>query len=114
MINIYELDLNPLPFERISQGLKTIEMRLNKNGRDNISNGDFIIFKNNKSGEKIKVIVTSVSKFSSFEELYKSYPKNRLGYRNDEKADPRDMLAYYKEEDIRKYGVLAIEIKLVK
>ena len=108
------MDLNPLPFERISHGLKTVEMRLNKNGRDKISNGDFIIFKNNKSGEKIKVIVTSVSKFSSFEELYNSYPKNRLGYRNDEKADPRDMLAYYKEKDIRKYGVLAIEIKLVK
>ena len=36
------------------------------------------------------------------------------GYLPSEDADPNDMLKYYKQEDIEKYGVLAIEIQLIK
>ena len=114
MNQVFEMHLQEAPFKLIKNGLKTIEMRLNNKDRDKISKGDFVVFHNSYNEEMIKVIVTSVSKFSSFKELYKTYPKQRLGYRDNEVADPDDMLKYYSKESIEKYGVLAIEISLVK
>ena len=40
-----------------------------------------------------------------------NYKKTDIGYKDDEVANPDDMLSYYSIEDIRKYGVVAIEIK---
>ncbi len=114
MNQVFEMHLQETPFKLISSGQKTVEMRLNNKNRDKISKGDFIVFHNSYNEETIKVIVTSVSKFSSFKELYESYPKQRLGYQDDEIASPDDMLQYYQNSDIEKYGVLAIEISLVK
>ena len=111
---MFRMHLQEVPFKLISNGQKTVEMRLNNKDRDKISKGDFITFYNSNNEETIKVIVLSVSKFSSFEELYDAYPKQRLGYQFNEVADSRDMLRYYTVEDIKRYGVLAIEISLVK
>ena len=113
MSKTYEMNLFEGPFELLKSGQKTVEMRLNKNGRDQITKGDVIVFNNEKSLETIEVEVLSVSKFSSFDELYKAFPKASLGYKEDEIADPKDMLFYYKEKDIKKFGVLAIEVKLI-
>ena len=113
MSKIYEMNLHNEPFSLILSEKKTVEMRLNKNGRENISKGDTIVF-TNQNGDKLKVLVVNIFKFPSFVELYKSYPKERLGYLPYEDANPYDMLKYYKQEDIEKYGVLAIEIKLIK
>lgn len=109
----YQMNLKPSPFQTIKNGQKVVEMRLNKNGREKIKPGDFIVFNNEQNEEKIKVTVTSVSKFSSFEELYKNFDKKDLGYLPDQIADPNDMLIYYKKEDIIRFGVLAIGIKLL-
>lgn len=114
MAKTYYMNLNPLPFNLIKQGKKKIEMRLNKDNRDKINKGDYIIFKNNQSQEIVKVIVTSVSKFSDFEELYKHFDKSLLGYSEDEIANPNDMLLYYSKEMIKEHGVLAIGIKISK
>ena len=105
------MNLQDAPFEAILSGKKDVEMRLNKNGRENITRGDVIVFSNNK-GQQIKVLVLNIKKFPSFKELYASYDKSRLGYSSNEIANPDDMLIYYKQEDIEKYGVLAIEVKL--
>jgi len=113
MSKIYEMNLHNEPFSLVLSEKKTVEMRLNKNGRENISKGDTIVF-TNQNGDKLKVLVVNIFKFPSFAELYKSYPKERLGYLPNEDANPSDMLKYYSEDDIVKYGVLAIEIKLIK
>lgn len=110
-MKIYEMNLQDAPFEAISNGTKDVEMRLCKNGRENITKGDEIIF-SNKEGKQIRVPVLNIKRFPSFKELYASYDKSRLGYSPSEIANPDDMLIYYKKEDIAKYGVLAIEIKL--
>ena len=106
------MNLAENPFNLFQSGKKKVEMRLNKNGREEIKPGDYIIFTNQSSGEEMKALVLSVSKFSSFNELYASYPKEMLGYQENEKADPDDMLIYYKKEDILRYGVLAIEVQI--
>ena len=109
---LYEMNLQKAPFDLIKNGQKTIEMRLCKNNRDKIQRGDHIVFHNEKDGEKLEVLVLNMHKYPSFKELYENHKKESLGYRSDEIANPDDMLIYYSKEDIEKYGVLAIEIKV--
>lgn len=108
------MNLAVKPFIKIKEGKKTIEMRLNNKDRNKIKSGDQILFTNQSSGEQILTDVISVSRFSSFDELYGHFDKTRLGYEANETADPKDMLIYYNEHDIVTFGVLAIEIKLNK
>lgn len=109
-----EMNLNPIPFELIINGLKDIEMRLFDERRRNIKVGDQIEFTNNVTGEKLLVDIINLYRFDSFDELYEHFPKERLGYLPDEKANPRDMEQYYSKDKIEQYGVIGIEIKLVK
>ena len=113
MSKIYEMNLQDAPFQLILSAQKDVEMRLCKNGREEIRKDDFIVF-SNKNGDQIKVLVVDIKRFPSFVELYDYYDKTRLGYKPDEDASPDDMLIYYTKEDILKYGILGIEIKLVK
>ena len=75
--------------------------------------GDFIEFTNNTTNEKILCDVVNLYKYKDFEELYKHHSKIAIGYLKDDNNDPKDMLSYYSKEDINKYGVLGIEIKLL-
>ena len=110
----HNLNLHPEPFEAIKSGLKDIEMRLYDERRRNIKIGDEIEFTNRETNETLLVDVIDLHKFSSFDELYKAFPKSRLGYKEDEIANPDDMGKYYSKELRDKYGVIGIEIKLKK
>lgn len=111
---IHEMNLHEDPFILINAGYKTIEMRLYDEKRKKISVGDIIEFTNNKTLEKIKAEVVALFTFKNFEELYSYFDKEKLGYFPLEEADPSDMNTYYSNEQINKYGVVAIEIKLIK
>jgi len=110
---IYYMELDNEPFELIKYKKKTVEMRLNYKNRENIKKGDIIEFKNNKTFEIIKCIVLNNYKYKDFFELYNNHTKESIGYNILDEANPSDMYRYYKKEDILKYGVLAIEIKLI-
>ena len=110
---IYEMNLNPGPFEVMKSGLKTIEMRLDDERRKDIKIGDIIIFIETVTKEQLKVEVLDLYRYPSFEELYKHFDKVELGYQKDEEASPNDMLEYYPKDKIEKYGVLGIRIKLL-
>ena len=105
------MNLKPQPFDLIKAGCKDIEMRLNDEKRQKINIGDIIAFTNTESGEIIRVTVLNKHHFYSFDELYSSFDKARLGYMKNETADPNDMEIYYSKDKISKYGVLGIEIK---
>ena len=108
----HQMTLYDGPFLAITSGRKTVEMRLYDEKRSLIKIGDLIVFENKDTHKEAVVEVNDLKVFSSFEELYASYSKQAIGYQDGEKADPRDMLLYYREEDIRKWGALAIGIKL--
>lgn len=110
---IHQLNLHLEPFELILNHQKDIEMRLFDDRRKNIQKGDIIIFTNIADQRQIKAEVISLLNFKSFKELYAFFDKRRLGYKDDEIADYHDMNKYYSDELINKYGVLAIEIKLI-
>lgn len=65
--------------------------------------------------QKLLVEVLKIHRFPSFKELYENLPLSKCGYESDDRAaaDYRDMLAYYSEEEEKKYGVVGIEFRLV-
>lgn len=99
-------------FEMIKSGYKTIEMRLNDEKRSLIKIGDTIEFTNTSTNEVLSCVVTKLYKYSSFDELYLHHDKKSIGYLENEVADPKDMLVYYSQENIDKYSVLGIEVRI--
>ena len=109
---IFEMNLSPVPFNEIITRRKDVEMRLLTEERKKIKIGDEIVFTNTSTHKKIKAVVTNLRTFKTFKELYMKYPKSRLGYMDNEVADYKDMYQYYSEENISRFGAIAIEIKL--
>ena len=109
----HEMRLHDTPFKLIVAGTKTIEMRLYDEKRQEIKVGDEIEFTNRVSGDKQLVRVVNLHRFSSFDELYNNFDKVLLGYGKDEVANSNDMSQYYSDEDLKKYGVVGIEIELI-
>jgi ASC-1-like (ASCH) protein len=81
--------------------------------RRNINVGDIVTFTNRRTKEQINVEITDVCPYNNFEELYKHHGKKSLGYKDDDVASPADMNVFYPQEDIVKYGVVALEFKLI-
>ena len=99
------------PFERIKNGTKTIELRLNDEKRQLLKIKDLIEFTNRANNEKILVEIENLYYYPSFEELYKNFDKIAMGYDEDDVADSKDMEEYYSLEEQAKYGVLGIKMK---
>lgn len=110
---IHNMNLHNEPFISIKNKTKVIEIRLYDEKRKLINIGDIIEFSNRVTNEKLRVVVLNLHKFVNFEELYKNFDKVLLGYKQEENADYNDMKKYYSEEEINKYGVVGIEIKVL-
>lgn len=109
-IMIHKMKLWDESFNKIRNKTKTIEMRLCDEKRSIISVGDTIEFTNTKTYETCECMVVNIYKYENFYELYKHHNKIAIGYSDNEMADPNDMLVYYSLENIKKYGVLGIEV----
>jgi ASC-1-like (ASCH) protein/ADP-ribose pyrophosphatase YjhB (NUDIX family) len=110
---LHKMKLQDDPFKKISDGTKTIEMRLYDEKRKKVKAGDLIEFTNIESNEKLVTRVTNVYRYKDFNELYENHDKVSLGYNEVEEANPSDMLLYYSNYDIEKYGAVGIELKLL-
>ena len=109
----HEMKLQHAPFLSIKAGTKTIEMRLYDEKRTLIRVGDEILFTDVDSAETLPCVVVALYVYKSFDELYSRHDKRSLGYAANETADPKDMLAYYPQEKIDKYGVVGIGIERI-
>lgn len=111
------MKLQPVPFEKISSGQKTIELRLFDEKRQRIRPGDTIIFSNiADSAATVSVTVLNLLCFRNFKELFASLPLDKCGYAEAEvhSASVSDMNIYYSEEEQQRYGVVGIEIALIQ
>ena len=114
-MNTFELRLHEKYFNLIKSGTKTIEMRLLDEKRKQYKLGDILFFKKRPDEtEIIKTKIINLHKAKSFDELYKNFNKIQLGYTEDETANPADMQEFYSLEEQQKYGVVGIEIILIK
>ncbi len=110
---VHAMTLCPAPFAKIEAGEKTFEIRLNDEKRRAVKVGDTIEFTERESGKKMRVIVESLQKFATYEDLLRALPLSSCGYEAGEKASPHDMDAYYSPEKQEEYGFLAIGVKLL-
>lgn len=109
------MNLNPIPFDMIRTGKKTIELRLNDEKRQLINVNDEIEFINTENvSDTLLVNAINIYHFNSFEALYKELPLLKCGYTelDIDSAKSSDMDAYYSKEKQNKYGVVGIEVKL--
>ena len=111
---IHNMNLRINPFNAIKNGTKTIEMRLYDDKRRKIAVGDQILFNNNENDDTILVNVVNLHICGGFADIYSKFDKVSLGYKPDEPAHPDDMLDYYPQEEQNNFGVVGIEIELVK
>lgn len=111
---IHKMKLKDKPFKSIKAGTKTIELRLYDEKRKLLNVGDVIEFTNIDTKEVIKVEILQLHRFNNFDDLYKHFNKISMGYEENEVAKPSDMEEYYSKEEQQEYGVVGIEIKLLK
>ena len=111
---IHKMKLKDKPFKSIKAGTKTIELRLYDEKRKLLNAGDVIEFTNIDTKEVIKVEILQLHRFNNFDDLYKHFNKISMGYEVNEVANPSDMEEYYSKEEQQEYGVVGIEIKLLK
>ena|SRR5699024_1627676 len=109
----HEMNLWHNSFEKIEERTKTIEMRLNDEKRSRIKTDDTIEFINIDNGKKLKCLVKNIFKYQNFKELYQYHNKILLGYEEDDEENPFDMLEYYSKDDIERYGVVGIEVRVI-
>lgn len=113
---MHRMKLQAEPYNKIKSGHKDIELRLYDEKRQNIKKGDYIIFKNNETGEKLVAQCLSLHKAKTFAELFKMLDDNeRMGFGKDmsPKKMSEEMRKYYSYENEHKYGVVGIEIKVL-
>ena len=110
---MHEMRLNNEPFEKIKNGSKKIELRLNDEKRRLVKIGDIIEFTNLSNNDKLRVKVTNLYRFDSFKELFNNIDNTLFGHKDNNKDNYKVMSKYYSKEEEKKYGVLGIEIELI-
>ncbi|MFH1405470.1 MAG: ASCH domain-containing protein [Patescibacteria group bacterium] len=107
------MKLQPNPFEAIKAGVKTIEIRLNDEKRQQIQAGDTIEFiKLPETQKTMSVQVKDLYSFATFRELFEAYPVEDLGGESVEML-LEQLYTYYSPEDEKKWGVLGIRVQLI-
>lgn len=101
------------PFSLMKSGKKDVELRLNDEKRRCVAVGDEIEFTCVETGEVLLTLVKRRHEYADFHTLYENFDKERLGYLLDEPASPDDMLEYYSADDVNRYGVVGLEIKIL-
>lgn len=108
------MKLTPVPYEAIGNGTKTIELRLNDEKRQKLSEGDTVFFLHTQEERFLDCTVGKLYFFASFRELYGSLDLRACGYRAEQTARPEDMRAYYTEDEEKRCGVVGIELRNVR
>lgn len=106
---LHQMKLYESPFERIKNGTKTVEYRVNDEKRQKVNVGDKIEFsKLPELKDKVVLTVLEVYKADSFEQLYRN-----LGNSEEEaKRKAESMYTIYSKEEEEKYGAWAAKIKI--
>ncbi|KRN98774.1 ASCH domain-containing protein [Companilactobacillus kimchiensis] len=110
-----DMRLNHEPFLAIKNGSKKIEIRLNDEKRSQLKIGDEIKFTDLETGAVIRTQVLKLKQFATFKQLFAEYSGSIIGSPDDQTIEEldQDNMGIYSRERERKYGALAIGIKLI-
>ncbi|MGN1200798.1 MAG: ASCH domain-containing protein [Candidatus Caccovivens sp.] len=103
---IHEMKLQAIYFDKIKNGQKIYEIRLNDKKRQMIDAGDILIFKKEPDlKETLKTIVKDLIYFKSFNEMVNTLPMNKIGFENITNDEVDNIYyGFYSVEDELKYG----------
>ena len=104
------------PYERISSGKKTIEIRLYDEKRQKLNVGDTIEFsKLPDLKDKVKVKIVALLRYKSFKDLVNDFGMEYYGHPKDYSVEEfvNRIYTIYSKEKEQKYGVLGIKIRLL-
>lgn len=109
-----EFHLDSDIFDIIVNKDKDVEIRLNDEKRRKLKIGDTLVFlKRPDDIESISATVTNLVYFDSFIDVTNYYDMKRVYLDNTSKEDYINLMKrFYSDEDVSKYGVVAIEFKL--
>lgn len=113
---VFEMNLNPDPFEKISSGKKTVELRLYDRKRSSLNIGDYILFSNTSDPDsRIAARIKALYRYGSFLDLFSEIPPDKCGYADGTSPEEAVSLIrkYYSEKREHTYGVVGIKIALV-
>lgn len=103
-------------FECITTGKQKIEVRINDEKRRKVQIGDTIVLTRKPEGDEVLDLeVIGLSHFATFEDMFSSIDPERFGWPKDIKVSEqvRRMHEYYTADEERRYGVVAIHIRLL-
>lgn len=111
----YNMKLLPQYFNYIKNGTKRLELRLNDEKRKQLKVNDIITFeKLSETKEYLNTKITNIYKYNNFKDLINDFSIELMA----DKTLTKDELLHtlneiYTIEQQDKYGVLAIEIKII-
>jgi ASC-1-like (ASCH) protein len=104
-----DIRLNDKLFEKISTGSKTVEVFLNDEQMKHFGVGDTLaIHRESNDDDYILTSVWSIKKCRTIDEVYQKFPAAAIGLTSTELAQS------YSTEAIKRHGLLAIKIRLLK
>ncbi|MBQ9790008.1 MAG: DUF3850 domain-containing protein [Clostridia bacterium] len=116
MKDIFILHLNHEYFEKIKAGVKTIELRVNDAKRKKYEVGNILEFvSRDDESLKMRAEITGLFYFANVRDAVESVGKASLGFDSKLTTDKIEdiYLGFYRQEEIDKSGVVAIQIKLL-
>ena len=102
-------------FEVVKYGTKTVEVRVNDEKRRKLKIGDNITFlKRPDDIEKMDAVIEDLVYYKDFNELVLDYTMAELYLKDYSKGDFINLLKrFYSDDEINKYGVVAIKFKII-
>lgn len=117
MVNSMEMEfhLHPEVFDIVSGGIKNVEIRVNDEKRRKLKVGDKLLFlKRPDEVEELSAIIKNLVYFNNFSEVVDKYAMERLYLSNTTKDEYIALMRkFYSDEEVAKYGVVAIEFELI-
>ncbi|HHT7237374.1 MULTISPECIES: ASCH domain-containing protein [Bacillus] len=111
----HQMGLYNEPFQSINSGKKVFEVRLYDKKRQQIKQGDEIVFTNLVTEEIIAVKVTEIRRYESFKKMYEHIDKKLF---DREELSIEEMLEntyeIYTKEQEKEWGTVAIGVEVIK
>lgn len=115
-INVqHNMKLSAQPFERMRDGFKTIELRINDPKRQGMAVGDTILFRKLPDlDEHFTMRIVELLRFSTFAALIDAIPAAWMGYDESDKPYLRtSMYEIYTREEEAAFGVVGIRVEKI-
>ncbi len=109
---VHQINLNDDEFKKVKKNKQSFILQLNDEDNKSIKVKDKIRFLNGK--KKIKKKVKDLHTYSTIEEISQNIKNKQLGFKKKETINYNNLIKEFKKDDIKKYGLLGIEIKRKK